>query len=128
MPERSAPVFDRLDAVVLRVADFQAAVAWYREALGLSPVFADATEGLAVLGLQGCALTLWQRKREEAILAEPAATAFPIFATDDAAAAHATLRARGVQVEALAEGDGVRFFGFFDPDGNRLEACQVLQG
>lgn len=128
MSRPPAPLFDRLDTVVLRVADCEAAVAWYGAALGLSPAFVDAAEGLAVLGLQGCALTLWQRKPGEAPSAASAATAFPIFAADDAAAVHATLQARGVRVDALVEGDGVRFFPFFDLDGNRLEVCQVLPG
>lgn len=128
MSDHPAPLFDRLDTVVLRVADCEAAVAWYGAALGLSPVFVDVAEGLAVLGLQGCMLTLWQRKPDEAPAAGEAAAAFPIFATGDATAARTALEARGVRVDALVEGDGVRFFPFFDLDGNRLEACQVLSG
>ncbi len=130
MPDPSAPLFDHLDTVVLRVADCEAAVAWYGAALGLSPVFVDAAEGLAVLGLQGCALTLWQHKPAATAAAAEAASAsaFPIFATGDAAAARTALEARGVRVGPLVEGDGVRFFLFFDLDGNRLEACQPMSG
>lgn len=128
MPDPSAPLFDHLDTVVLRVADCEAAVAWYGAALGLSPVCADAAEGLAVLGLQGCALTLWQHKPAATAAAGEAASAFPIFATGDAAAARTALEVRGVRVGPLVEGDGMRFFLFLDLDGNRLEACQAMSG
>ena len=33
---------------------------------------------------------------------------------------------RGVEVDPVQEGSGVRWFRFRDPDGNPLEACQVL--
>jgi catechol 2,3-dioxygenase-like lactoylglutathione lyase family enzyme len=43
------------------------------------------------------------------------------FATDDADAAHADLRARGVDTEELLRWEGVPpMFSFRDPDGNRL--------
>ena len=35
------------------------------------------------------------------------------------------LQDRGVNVETLQQSSGVSFFGFFDPDGNRLEVRQV---
>jgi hypothetical protein len=53
---------------------------------------------------------------------------FPIFVTADAAALHAELQERDVTVDQLQEGGGVRSFTFWDLDGNRLEACQVLVG
>lgn len=43
-----------------------------------------------------------------------------------ARAAHAHLLARGVEVGPVTEGPGVRYVRFADPDGNPLEACEVL--
>lgn len=127
MTRQPTPLFDRIDTFVLRVADYEAAVAWYAATLGLTASFTDPAEGLAVLPLaQGTCLTLWQCKAGEPAPDRDARTAFPIFATPDAAAALAELKRRGARVGSLVESAGVRYFDFRDPDGNRLEACQVL--
>jgi catechol 2,3-dioxygenase-like lactoylglutathione lyase family enzyme len=118
-------MFSRIDTVILRVRDLTRAEAWYKQTLGLSSVYSDPTEGLTVLGLEGTSLTLWQLKQAEAEMA-PTDRSFPIFAVADADAAHRHLRELGVSAEPLQEGPGVRFFTFRDPDGNRLEACQML--
>jgi catechol 2,3-dioxygenase-like lactoylglutathione lyase family enzyme len=118
-------MFSRIDTVIVRVRDARQATAWYSATLGLSPVYDDAAEGLTVLGLDGTSLTLWQFKPDE-VRSAPTGNSFPIFAVVDAAAAHAQLSARGVAVEPVQDGPGVRYFGFRDLDGNRLEACQVL--
>lgn len=116
-------MFSRLDTVVLRVRDLEAARAWYAEKLALDAIHHDAAEGLAVLGMSGGAtLTLWQAQE-----VPPSAT-FPILGVDDAAAARRHLEDRGVAVEPLVEAPDVRYFGFRDPDGNRLEVCEVVQG
>lgn len=117
-------MFSRLDTLIIRVRDIAAAQRWYTETLDLDVVYADEDEKLAVLGLEGTSLTLWQLKDGEEV--PQGAGAFPIFAVDDARAAHEGLLAKGVTVEPLQSGTGVRYFDFFDPDGNRLEACQVL--
>lgn len=120
-------LFDRIDTFILRVADYQAAAAWYAANLGLEAAFVDAGECLAVLPLaEGASLTLWQRKAGEPAADPHVQGAFPIFATRDAAAAFETLKRRGVRVGELQRGDGVVYFRFQDADGNCLEACQVL--
>ncbi|HEX3158345.1 MAG TPA: VOC family protein [Gemmatimonadaceae bacterium] len=118
-------MFSRLDTLILRVRDLTAAQTWYAETLGLEAAFVDETEGLAVLGLDGTSLTLWALKPGERA-ATGGSGSYPIFGVADAAAAHARLAERGVAAEALQTAPGVRFFGFHDLDGNRLEACEVL--
>lgn len=88
-------------------------------------MYVDEAEGLVVLGMDGTSLTLWQLKPGETSVPGAAGT-YPIFGIDDADAAHARLSDRGVKVDPVQEGPGVRFFSFYDADGNRLEACQVL--
>ena len=126
MAER--PLFERIDTIILRVRDYEAAADWYIERLGLEATHIDAAEGLAVLAFDGHSLTLWQLKPGEALPPRGTCVPFPIFVAADAAALHAELQGRGVAVESLQEGGGVRFFSFWDLDGNRLEACQVLGG
>jgi catechol 2,3-dioxygenase-like lactoylglutathione lyase family enzyme len=122
------PRFARIDTIILRVRDLERARAWYAAALGLTAVYHDPAEGLAVLPVgETGSLTLWQLKPGEVPPGREAAGTYPIFAAADAAADRDALLAHGVEVEPLAEGPGVRFFAFRDPDGNRLEACQVLE-
>ena len=40
------PLFDRIDTLILRVADHEAAAAWYAATLGLRASWTDAAEGL----------------------------------------------------------------------------------
>ena len=117
-------MFSRLDTVILRVRDLTSTQEWYAGTLGLHAIYEDATQGLVVLGLDGGAsLTLWAVRDGEAV--GPSST-YPIFGVDDAAAAHAHLIAQGVAAGPLTEGPGVRYFRFADPEGNPLEACEVL--
>ena len=123
-PHIAMAVFSRLDTVILRVRDLAAARQWYATTLGLHAVYEDPSQGLAVLGLEGGAsVTLWAVPAGEAI---PPSSTYPIFAVADARAAHAHLLARGVSPEPLVEAPGVCYFRFADPDGNPLEACEVL--
>jgi catechol 2,3-dioxygenase-like lactoylglutathione lyase family enzyme len=117
-------MFNRLDTVIMRVRDLAAAQSWYATHLGLSTVFEDAEQGLAVLGLDGeTSLTLWATPEGEPVT--PSST-FPIFSVADARAAHARLVSSGAAVEPLVEGSGVRYFRVRDHDGNPIEACEVL--
>jgi catechol 2,3-dioxygenase-like lactoylglutathione lyase family enzyme len=126
MPDE--PLFERIDTVILPVRDYEAAADWYAERLGLQPIHTDPVEGLVVLPFDGHSLTLRQLKPGETRPPGGTCVPFPIFVTGDAVVLHAELQARGVAVDQLQDGGGVRFFSFWDLDGNRLEACQVLVG
>ena len=123
-----APLFDRIDTVILRVADYRTAAAWYQTHLALEIAFDDPEERLAVMGVgTGTSLTLWQWKPGENDRSADAASAFPIFAASDAAGRRERLAASGVRCSELIAGEGVRYFTFWDLDGNRLEACEVTE-
>lgn len=102
MPDE--PLFERIDTVILRVRDYEAAADWYAERLGLQPAYTDPVEGLVVLPFDGHSLTLWQLKSGETLPSRGTCVPFPIFVTADAAALHAELQARGVAVEQLQDG------------------------
>jgi catechol 2,3-dioxygenase-like lactoylglutathione lyase family enzyme len=123
MAER--PFFERIDTIILRVRDYEAAAEWYADKLGLHPTHTDPMDGLVILPFDGHSLTLWQLKPGEVLPPRGTCVPFPIFVTRDADALHAELQERGVPVEAVQEGGGVRFFTLWDLDGNRLEACQA---
>ncbi len=118
--------FRRIDTIILRVAELDPAVSWYRTVLDAEPIYRNDDEGIAVLPVGTGTVTLWQRAANDA--AAPAAGAagtYPIFGVDDIEQAHAFVEQHADQVDPVQRGAGVRFFGFTDRDGNYLEACQV---
>lgn len=125
--EPNAGIFTRLDTVIVRVSNWETAFAWYQRTLGFVAGYVDRQEGLVILNVGGTtSLTLWQLKSGERLAAAGTASSFPIFGTDDAQETHRLLDSRGASVDPVQEGGGVRFFTFRDPDGNRLEACELL--
>lgn len=122
-----ATPFLRIDTVIVRVRDLAHALPWYRALLAAEPLYFDGGEGLAVLPLGNASLTLWQRgPGDTGRAAVGRAGTYPILAVADADAAHTFVGAHGGTPEPVGTGAGVRYFGFTDPDGNYLEACQVL--
>lgn len=119
--------FLRIDTVIVRVRDLAHALPWYQGLLAVEPVYFDGSEGLAVLPLGDTSLTLWQRGADDTGRAAAGrAGTYPILAVADADVAHAFVGARGGTPEPVGSGAGMRYFGFNDPDGNYLEACQIL--
>ncbi len=125
---QSLPVFSTIDSVVLRVRSRSAAVAWYRQRLGLLVVFDDPAQGLAVFNLgRGSSLTVWELQPDEVRLPIGASSSFPVFEAADAAAQRHELISRGVSTSIMRELPGRRCFSLWDLDGNRLEACEVFE-
>ena len=113
-----------IDTVIIRVSDIEISKDWYREKLGLLPVWDDSQMNLVVLGTNSAtSLTLWQTKKKISIDQETAS--YPIFKTPDASALREALIVSGIQVGEIIQDEHVKYFFFYDPDGNILEACQV---
>jgi hypothetical protein len=123
-----SPVFTRIDSVVVRVHDCASSVEWYRNRLGFQVLFLNLTFGIAVLDMgRGDSLTIWQLRPDEVSAPGDMAGTFPVFEATDAAAQRAELIARGVNTSELREVSRLRCFSFWDLDGNRLEACEVVK-
>jgi catechol 2,3-dioxygenase-like lactoylglutathione lyase family enzyme len=121
-------LFYRIDSVVIRVQDRAAAVEWYRTRLGFRVLFEDRAAGIAVLDMgRGDSLALWQLRPDEVGAAPDMASTFPVFEATDAAAQRTELIARGVATSELRDLSRLRCFTFWDLDGNRLEACQLIE-
>lgn len=111
-------LFKRIDTIFFRVRNLDAAVAWYTETLGLTLRW--QVEGYACLNLAETPLTLVEAADDFAPVAH---ATFNFYATD-IEAVYSQLKEAGVAVDpAIANEPGVRFFGFSDLDGNRLEVC-----
>lgn len=113
-----------IDTVIIRVSDIEVSKDWYQEKLGLLPVWDDPQMHLVVLDTNSAtSLTLWQTKKKISIDQETAS--YPIFKTPDASALREALIVSGIQVGEIIQDEHVKYFFFYDPDGNILEACQV---
>jgi catechol 2,3-dioxygenase-like lactoylglutathione lyase family enzyme len=115
---------------LVRVRDVQAAVAWYRDKLGLAPskVGADGPEHpFAAYEVGGLRLGLWQLPPDTARAREEAdRNTYVVFTTDDdPEALRELLRERRVSVGRLQRSEGNAFFWFYDLDGNRFEVSRA---
>lgn len=117
--------FSGIDTLIIRVSNIEQSGQWYQEKLGLGIIWDAPEMKLRVLDSGSpVSITLWETG--EPIQPNPATTAYPIFSTADAAASRALLMERQVKTSELTDDGTVRYFFFYDPDGNVLEACQVL--
>jgi catechol 2,3-dioxygenase-like lactoylglutathione lyase family enzyme len=125
-PMPGSPKFYGLNTVVVRVRD-RASVAWYKASLGLQVVFEDTPGGLVVFNVgRGDSLIVCAVGEADATDgADPGSC--PVLEVNDAAAHQRELASRGVRVSDLREGRGHLSVAFWDPEGNRLEAWQLLE-
>ena len=113
-----------IDTVIVRVSNIETSKEWYLEKLGLALLFEDAKMKLVVLDTNSpTSLTLWQTEQTFSVNRDTAS--YPIFKTPDADALRQELLNRGIEVGEIIQDDYVKYFLFYDPDGNILEACQV---
>jgi catechol 2,3-dioxygenase-like lactoylglutathione lyase family enzyme len=111
--------------VVMRVKDLRVAKAWYERVLELHVTEENPAGQTVVLDLgRGANLCLWQLGTDEMLATAPTAAAFPNFRTGDVDGTHAKLEGLGVHVTPLRDTGGVKWFSFFDPDGNRIDVMQ----
>ena len=113
-----------IDTIIVRVSNIETSKEWYLEKLGLALLFEDAKMKLVVLDTNSpTSLTLWQTEQTFSVNRHTAS--YPIFKTSDADALKQELLNRGIEVGEIIQDDYVKYFLFYDPDGNILEACQV---
>ena len=124
MDKQENNLLQGIDTVIVRVSDFEISKTWYQDKLGFVPLWHDPVMKLLVLDTKGpTSLTLWQTDKKIEINKD--AASYPIFKTIDAVALRQDFQKKGVEVGEIIQDDYVKYFFFFDPDGNVLEACQV---
>jgi catechol 2,3-dioxygenase-like lactoylglutathione lyase family enzyme len=105
-----------------RVADLDAARAFYRDVLGFTETFVDEQERWASLDRGATEIALGEGARERA---EEGPVA--MVDVDDVKAERERLAEAGVDVGTVLELHGaMRLVDVFDPDGNRLQLAQEL--
>lgn len=132
-PARSAPAPDEkppspfvaMDTMIVRVRDLATSRAWYEERLGLEVSFEGPGVVVFDVGPGGkTTLTLYELSPGEA--EPPHGRCFPVLRVDDVQAARDALAERGIEVEPVQTDGTAKWFGFHDPEGCRLEACQIV--
>lgn len=121
-------LFTRIDTVFLQVKDFDRAIEWYHEVLGLMLrwKYDGEDSGYACFNVGETPLTLVRLPEGEQV--RHTTHALFNFYTRDIEATHQHLRAKGVDVDPVTRTPGVTFFDFRDPDGNWLSVCHWREG
>jgi uncharacterized glyoxalase superfamily protein PhnB len=129
-----SPAFKDLGATVLFVDDLEAAIAFYRDVLGLEMNFNDEVSAMFLLG--SVALFVMKSTRGSEQLAgevtgiprRNGATTLFCAPTDDVDALYNDLVARGVTfiTEPVSQPWGMRTANFKDPDGHVWEIFQPI--
>jgi catechol 2,3-dioxygenase-like lactoylglutathione lyase family enzyme len=109
--------------VTAQVRNFDAAVAWYRDVLGLAVLVVEPDE-FCLLALPDTAepVLALATDHPDRISDRPGAGWMPTLVVDDFDATVAELRQRGVTFDAEEEGaeEGYRLVRILDPEGNPL--------
>jgi len=120
-----AGIFDALNMVIMRVRDLTQARGWYERVLELRVAEENASGQTVVLDLgRGANLCLWQLGSDETLADSNTACSFPNFRTGDVEGAHGKLEGLGVSTTPLKDSGGVKWFSFYDLDGNRIDVVQ----
>jgi len=115
-----------IDTVIVRVSDINKSKEWYQETLGLASIWDDPNIKVVVLDTgSSTSLTLWQTEKK--IDNDKETVSYPIFRTFDVDTARQELLGKAVRVSEVTEDNAVKYFLFYDPDGNVMEACQVRE-
>ena len=111
----------KLAGVTVYVRDWPAAMAWYRDVLGLEVVALEPEDQFCMLSVGSGFIGLACDHPEYAVGAHENRLA-PSLQVDDLDATMAMLRGRGVKVDdgIDGEGEGYRLSRFWDPEGNRI--------
>lgn len=125
MTTKTANLIQGIETIIVRVSDYATSLKWFTDNLGFKLQYEDLDLKLGVLNTGGAtSLTVWQRLNANVIKGN--SSSYPIFKTDDIESLRNQLLIREVKVGDIYDDGMVRYFNFFDPDGNVMEACQVL--
>lgn len=108
--------------VTVQVRDFDAALAWYRDVLGLSVEWLEPGEFCSLTCRDGGAALALAVDHPDRISDRAGTGWTPVLAVDDFDATVAELRARGATFDAEEEGadEGYRLVRVRDPEGNPI--------
>jgi catechol 2,3-dioxygenase-like lactoylglutathione lyase family enzyme len=126
-------IFDNASMVtmILRVRDVAASTAWYREKLGMEPIYVGSDgpdHPIAAYAIAGGVVSLWQLPPGQSRVRRHNDRNSYVCAvtTGDLEAVRRTLVERGVDVGEIRRSANNEFVWFHDLDGNRFELSRPL--
>jgi catechol 2,3-dioxygenase-like lactoylglutathione lyase family enzyme len=120
-------LFNKIDAVIVRVNDIKRAKRWYQENLELTPNHEkEEKHKLVAIDVGGSTLlTIYELQSHEVLTDREFSGTNPIFhIKSNIENVHRTLIDRGVEIEDIETDVNFKFFRFRDLDGNLLQVCQ----
>jgi hypothetical protein len=116
-----------MGAIILRVADIDAAVQWYRANFEVEPlgVGADGEHRIASYELGGLIVSLWQLPSGCTSRPNTDVCPYPVFVTEDLDGSHEALVSKGLKTTGIRRSTFTRFFQTDDLDGNRWEFSET---
>jgi catechol-2,3-dioxygenase len=118
-------LFKRIDTVFLKVRDFDKAIQWYGEVLGLEVRWRHDEGGYAALNVGETPLTLVRMSPNDEA-AQDGRISFNFY-VPDIHQAHQHLKDHGVDVGEIVDYGDVLSFNFSDLDGNQLGVCYFAE-
>ena len=114
-----------ISSICMYVADWEQAKRFYGEVLGLQSASCSDSAGWAAFATSSPAPPFFLI-RNPARAGKSGGTVVGFDTTDTAALLEAIRRAGGKVGEDVQEGEGVRIYTVYDPDGNALELSEPL--
>jgi catechol 2,3-dioxygenase-like lactoylglutathione lyase family enzyme len=123
-------IFDEatMTATVLRVRSVENSVAWYRDKLGLEPLYVGEDgpdHPIASFMIADAVVSLWQLAAGEASAPADSSTSYvAVVMNSDLHPIRRSLAERGVEVSEVRQSTRNDFVWFYDLDGNRFELAR----
>ncbi|MCC7478543.1 VOC family protein [bacterium] len=117
--------FREQHATVIRVDDFPAMCAWYRDVLGLRLLREEPEWRVAVFDLPGPSyVCLYALPKPRGYEREDAPKCLINWRTDDIVATHAELLSRGIECSDVQDYGNLKLFNFHDPEGTYFDCIE----